>query len=163
MGRKRREVSCAECRTGVYSTSRQRRGAPMAHEKGTCFVVSEIGKDGSEERKRADDVLEFVVCRVLEPDYEVVRADKISRPGQITDQIIQHLLEDPLVIADLTGHNPNVFYELAVRHAARKPFIQLIQTGQNIPFDVANTRTILIDYPWPRALEKAKEQFDRPK
>jgi len=49
-------------------------------------------------------------------------------------------------VADLSGHNPNVFYELAIRHAVRKPVVQLIQTGESIPFDVAATRTIRFDY-----------------
>jgi len=64
----------------------------------------------------------------------------------ITSQIIQHLLEDALVVADLTGRNPNVFYELAVRHAIRKPIVQIIQIGEPIPFDVAQSRTISVDH-----------------
>ena len=40
----------------------------------------------------------------------------------ITSQVLQHVTEDALVVADLTGRNPNVFYELALRHAIRKPF-----------------------------------------
>lgn len=56
------------------------------------------------------------------------------------------MVEDPLVIADLTGRNPNVFYELAIRHAIRKPFIQIIHKGERIPFDVAGTRTINVDH-----------------
>jgi hypothetical protein len=65
--------------------------------------------------------------------YLAIRADEISEPGIITSQVIQHLLDDHLVIADLTGHNANVFYELAIRHAIRKPVLQLIQKGEQIP------------------------------
>lgn len=50
------------------------------------------------------------------------------------------------MVADLTGHNPNVFYELAIRHAIRKPVVQIIQKGETIPFDVAQNRTIEVDY-----------------
>jgi hypothetical protein len=50
-----------------------------------------------------------------------------------------------MVIADLTGWNPNVFYELALRHVVRKPIVQLIQYGERIPFDVAQNRTIEVD------------------
>lgn len=64
----------------------------------------------------------------------------------IASQVIQYVVEAPLVVADLTGRNPNVFYELALRHALRKPLVQLIQKGEEIPFDVAGTRTIYIDH-----------------
>ncbi len=56
------------------------------------------------------------------------------------------LWTDDLVVADLTGSNPNVFYELAVRHIRRKPFVHLIQAGSKIPFDVAPNRTIEFDF-----------------
>ncbi len=69
----------------------------------------------------------------------------MSDPGIISRQIVSHLLDADLVIADLTGRNPNVFYELAIRHATGKPFIQLITKGEVIPFDVDHQRTILFD------------------
>ncbi|TAK62392.1 MAG: hypothetical protein EPO22_07515 [Dehalococcoidia bacterium] len=50
------------------------------------------------------------------------------------------------MVADITGRNPNVFYELAVRHAIRKPVVQLIHAGETIPFDVAHQRTIKVDH-----------------
>ena len=64
-----------------------------------------------------------------------VRADGIASPGLITRQIVTHLIESDLVIADLSGHNPNVFYELALRHALKKPFVQMIHKGEDLPFD----------------------------
>jgi hypothetical protein len=57
--------------------------------------------------------------------YDTIRADQIAKPGIITSQVIQHLLDDPLVVADLTGWNPNVFYELAIRHAIRNLWSRL--------------------------------------
>jgi hypothetical protein len=128
----------------------------------TCFVISPIGEEGSEIRKRADQVLKFVITpSVRACGYEPLRADKISEPGLITSQLIQHLLDDPLVIADLTGMNPNVFYELAIRHAIRKPLVQLIQKGEKIPFDVAGMRTIPIDNRDLDVLEEAKAEIER--
>jgi hypothetical protein len=112
-----------------------------------CFIISPIGVKSSPTRKKADDLLNFVIVPVLENlnnefDLQPIRADDISTPGMITTQIINHILDDDLVIADLSDHNPNVFYELALRHAFRKPVIQLIEDGQNLPFDVMGMRTI---------------------
>lgn len=70
----------------------------------------------------------------------------MASPGQITRQIIEELITSDLVIADLTDHNPNVFYELAIRHATRKPVVQITHTKDIIPFDVANQRTISYDH-----------------
>jgi len=120
---------------------------PGADQKGLCFVIAPVGEEGSETRTRSDQVLKHVIApAATQCGYEALRADKISEPGIITSQIIQHLVEDPLVIADLSGWNPNVFYELAVRHAVRKPVVQIIQAGERIPFDVAGTRTIALDH-----------------
>lgn len=116
-------------------------------EKKACFVISPIGEADSEVRKRADQILRHVIRpAVQECGYDAVRADEIDKPGIITSQVIQHIVSDPLVVADLTGRNPNVFYELAVRHAIRRPLVQLIQKGEPIPFDVAATRTIYVDH-----------------
>ena len=51
----------------------------------------------------------------------------MSQPGSITTQIVDQILTAALVVADLTGHNANVLYELAIRHVVRKPVVQLIQ------------------------------------
>lgn len=118
-----------------------------ADQKGSCFVIAPIGDEGSETRTRSDQVLNHIIAPAAEEcGYTAMRADQISEPGIITSQVIQHLVEDPLVIADLTGWNPNVFYELAVRHAVRKPVVQIIQASERIPFDVAGTRTIPLDH-----------------
>lgn len=128
--------------------------------KGICFVIAPIGEEGSETRQRSDQVLKHIISPVVKNcGYEPVRADNISEPGLITSQVIGHLLDDPLVIADLTDRNPNVFYELAIRHAVRKPIVQLIQTGDSIPFDVAQIRTIQLDHRNLDSVERCKEEL----
>lgn len=114
----------------------------------TCFFVSRIGDPGSPEREFSDKLLKYIIEPALEQcGYEKpVRADHITQPGVITTQVFTHLWNDDLVIADLTGGNPNVFYELAVRHIRRKPFVHLIQSGNRIPFDLAPNRTIQFDF-----------------
>lgn len=112
----------------------------------TCFYVTPIGEENSEQRKHSDLFLSSIVEPALEQfQLTVVRADAIDKPGTITRQIIEYLIRSRLVIADLSFHNPNVFYELAIRHAARLPVVQIVRAADRIPFDLSQTRTIKID------------------
>ena len=63
----------------------------------------------------------------------------------ITAQIVDHVLRSRLVIADLSFHNPNVFYELCLRHTSGLPTVQIIRASDPIPFDLQQYRTIQID------------------
>jgi hypothetical protein len=132
----------------------------MTHQEKLCFVISPIGDPDSETRKRSDQVLKHVVRPAATScGYKAVRADEIDKPGMITSQVIQHVVNDALVVADLTERNPNVFYELAIRHALRKPLVQLIKKGEAIPFDVAGTRTIYVDHKDLDSVEAAKNEI----
>lgn len=112
----------------------------------TCFVIGPIGDPGTQTRADADDFMEYIVspCPALkEFDYEKpVRADHLNEPGRITSQIIKLLMEADLVIADLTGSNANVYYELSLRHALGKPVIHMATVGTHLSFDVRDNRTI---------------------
>jgi CheY-like chemotaxis protein len=126
--------------------------------KKRCFVICPIGPKDSDIRKRSDQILKYVINPAAEScGYEVIRGDQIDSPGMITSQVIQHLLEDELTIADLTGRNPNVFYELALRHAIGKPVIHIKEISESIPFDVLGIRIIDIDSRYIDDIEKAKE------
>jgi hypothetical protein len=126
----------------------------------TCFVISPIGNEGTDVRIRADQVLKHIIApSASECGYEPLRADQISEPGLITSQVIQHIVEDPLVIADLTGWNPNVFYELALRHTIKKPVVQIIGSNEKIPFDVAASRTVFVDHRDLDSVARAKEEI----
>ena len=121
--------------------------APPQTAANICFVIAPIGDPGSETRKRSDQVLKHIIEPVAkECGYEAIRADRIAEPGLITAQVIQQIMDAPLVVADLSEHNPNVFYELAIRHAVGKPLVQIIRVGDRIPFDVSGMRTITFDH-----------------
>jgi hypothetical protein len=134
----------------------------MADDNKICFVIAPIGDPDSDTRKRSDQILKHVVKPAAKHcGYDAIRADEIAEPGIITTQVIQHIIDDPMVVADLTGRNPNVFYELAVRHALRRPYVQLIQRGERIPFDVAGVRTIEVDNRDLDSVEAAKVDIIR--
>jgi hypothetical protein len=111
-----------------------------------CFYITPIGSDDSEQRKHADFFMEYVIAPAIkEFDLRLVRADQIGKPGMIGKQVLEHILHSRLVIADLSFHNPNVFYELCLRHATRLPTVQIIRASESIPFDINQYRTAKID------------------
>ena len=124
----------------------------------SCFVISPIGNDGTEIRRQADDVFDFIIKPVLlSLGYQCpIRADKTGKPGMIGEEIVNYILDADLVIADLSHHNPNVFYELAIRHALRKPIIHMIYHEESIPFDVIQFRCIKYNHRDLRYTEHTK-------
>lgn len=115
-----------------------------------AFVIGPIGdKDaegGSAARLAYEEgiqVFEDVIAPACTAfGLEAVRADMISRTGEIPEQIFRQLRDCPFVIADLTGANPNVMYELGLRHTTGRVTIQIGERGR-LPFDVAAIRTIM--------------------
>lgn len=81
------------------------------------------------------------VCNELR--VNCVRADDVFSPGFILKQIIQEMLTSNIIIADIEGRNPNVYYELGLAHAFNKDVIILCKTMDKAPFDIKNQRMII--------------------
>lgn len=116
--------------------------------KKMCFMVMPF-------RRELDPVYKIVGQVLKEEGWTVVRADEIVRPRRITDAIMQAILMSDLVVADLTGSNPNVFYEVGVAHAIGCDVIMLTQE-RRIPFDVAIEETIFY-----RCNERGLRELDK--
>lgn len=115
--------------------------------KKSCFVISPIGEENSWQRDHSDLLLHSVIKPIIEGQlgYSVQRADEMPDAGMITDAIISALMQSSLVIADLTDLNPNVMYELGIRHAAKGKTIHVAKSGTKLPFDTAGHRAIFVD------------------
>jgi len=126
----------------------------------TCFIITPIGAPDSDINKKTNGLLSAVIEPVLRGlKFKAVPAHHIASPGSIPKQILRHLVEDKLVIANLTGLNPNVMYELAVRHAVKLPLVMMAEYGTDLPFDVKDQRTIFYDDSYV-GVEKCKVQLE---
>jgi hypothetical protein len=72
-----------------------------------------------------------------------VRADDdMFSTGKIVDQVWSGIQSAKVLVAELTGRNPNVFYELGLAHALQKPVVLVSATEKDVPFDVQHIRVI---------------------
>ncbi|ABW14575.1 Appr-1-p processing domain protein [Parafrankia sp. EAN1pec] len=114
-----------------------------------CFVVMPFGEKAGPDGSLIDfdNVYRDVIREPVESlGFKVVRADEIERPGSIHSDMFRHIAMDDLAIVDITTGNPNVLYELGVRHALRPSLTIIIKRrGTKIPFNFAGER--VIDYP----------------
>jgi hypothetical protein len=91
-------------------------------------------------KKKYDDLIKEAILRAR-PGLEVTRADDVSLPGTITTDIITRIMHSDIVIADVSYPNPNVFYELGLRHACRPGTIIIKdKDAPAVPFDIAHLR-----------------------
>lgn len=125
-----------------------------------CFIVSPIGDEHTHVRKRADQLFNHILepaCRAC--GFEADRIDLRNTADCITDSILTDLSESELVIADLTDHNPNVFFEVGYRKATGRPMIYLREKGSELPFDVMTTRALEYDLNNLDAVKEIKERL----
>ncbi len=109
----------------------------------TCFIITPIGDVSSEIRRKADGLIKSVIKPVLKNEkFETIVPHEISTSGPIGNDIINNIINSNLCIANLTGLNPNVMYELAVRHATNKPIVCIAERGTVLPFDLTTERVL---------------------
>lgn len=128
--------------------------------KSTCFLICPIGEKDSDTRKHSDKVMEYLIHPVLDAiSYTLTRSDLILNNSKIDVAILDHLKKDQLAIADITGVNPNVYFELGYRSAYGLPVITIAEEGTKIPFDIYNYRTLFYDLSDIESCEKFKKSM----
>ncbi len=117
----------------------------MVTKKKTCFVISPIGDPGSDTRRDADELYDYILEPAMQKysGFELVRSDRMpARPTPISADVITLVQNAELCIVDLTGNNPNVLYECGRRHETGKPVAHLVRQGGTLPFDFIGLRVI---------------------
>lgn len=110
--------------------------SPQTH---SCFVLMPFG-----------DYFDKYYSGVYEPairaaGMDPVRADGIFKSGQVIEQIWNGVQSSRVLLAELTGKNTNVFYELGLAHALGKPVILVASTIDDVPFDLRHLRVVVYD------------------
>jgi hypothetical protein len=112
---------------------------PTTVDKGTCFVLMPFADNFKE-------VYEIIKEALEGPDLNFVcrRADELRGGGHVIEDILRFIGGAEVVIADLTGKNPNVFYELGIAHMKKDldQVILLTQDAESVPFDLKVLRCI---------------------
>jgi hypothetical protein len=78
--------------------------------------------------------------------YRVSRADDLFEARPIILGIQTSILDADLILCEMSGKNPNVFYELGLAHAVGRPVILVTHVEEDIPFDLRHIRTIMYNY-----------------
>lgn len=121
-----------------------------------CFVIMPIGdpKQNPETHSHYLNVFNNVILdsvrlagEKLGVSINCIRASDINESGAIMGQVIEKLVGDDIVIADLSSCNANVFYELGIRHTFFKRSILITDGKCPTPFDVGPYRALRYEYP----------------
>ena len=128
----------------------------------SCFFITPIGAEDSLERKNMERVLRVLIQPVLlQCEFKsdsITVAHTITTPT-ITQPMLTHLESDDLCIADISGTNPNVMYELGYRKGLNKPVIIITSDKDILPFDIYDYRVITYDLSSIDTLLKAQEEL----
>src|SRR5215471_308431 len=124
----------------------------------TCFVIMPFGEKSNVDGQTIDfdKIYHHLIKNTVEGmGIACVRCDEIDEAGWIHSKMFEHIFESDVAIADITSLNPNVLYELGVRHAlAESVTVILRREGTAIPFNIHGFK--VIDYD-DRDIEKVEE------
>jgi len=107
------------------------------------------------------DVYKHLIFEELErAGYIVIRADDIKSQNNIMSDVVKGIITSDLIIADLTGSNPNVYYELGIAHALDKKVILITQAINELPFDLRSYRVVGYGLNFVKMAKAKKELFE---
>ncbi len=104
--------------------------------KSTCFVIMPFGENWS------DTVSKILKDVLADEGISTIRADEMHGENVMED-VWNAIVKSEFMIADVTGKNPNVYYELGIGHTLGKKILLLTQSTGDIPFDTRHLRHIV--------------------
>jgi hypothetical protein len=119
-------------------------------DKISCFIVMPFSLEWSNDVHR----ILSDVCKSL--DVQPMRGDDVFKPSDILVDIWQSINVADFVIADISGRNPNVLYELGIAHTLAKPVLIISKNADDIPIDLSTRRVVIYgqnELHWHDALE----------
>jgi hypothetical protein len=119
----------------------------------TCFILMPFGDWFDKYFK------EIYVPATKDAGFEPLRADGLFKAGAVMEQIWTQIQKAKVLLADLTDKNPNVFYELGLAHALRKPVVFVAGDIEDVPFDVRHLRVVIYDVREPRWAERLQSDI----
>jgi hypothetical protein len=131
-------------------TTSEKRSEGIRQFLDTCFVMMPFGLWYNAYYK------EIFVPAIKEAGFEPVRADELFSSGSVVEQIWEQIDKAKVLLADLTGKNANVFYELGLAHANSKPVVFTSRVLDDVPFDLRHLRVIIYEIQDPNWGAKLK-------
>jgi hypothetical protein len=119
----------------------------------TCFVMMPFGSWFDRYYK------EIYVPAIKDAGLEPVRADELFTTGSVVEQIWEQIEKSKLLLADLSGKNANVFYEMGLAHAASKPVVFTSSDVADVPFDLRHLRVIIYDIREPEWASRLRQSI----
>jgi hypothetical protein len=122
-------------------TEKPQASADTPQEDRMCFVVMPVSDpDGYVEGHFQHVYKDIVQPACREAGFSPMRADEVKQSNLIHLDILQKLIEAPMAVCDLSGRNPNVLFELALRQAFDKPVALIQEVGTPQIFDISPLR-----------------------
>ena len=101
---------------------------------------------------------DHIAPAVAEKGISITRADEIFSTDVIIEDVWKGINSASFVIADVTGRNPNVMYEIGMAHTVGRPVLIISQTAEDIPFDLIHRRCLIYEYT-PRGCVKLENDL----
>ena len=103
-----------------------------------CFVIMPLSEVEGYDKGHFQTVYEDLIKPAVEnAGYNPMKADEVGKTNLIHLDILQRLMNAPIVICDLSTRNPNVLFELGVRQAFDKPVVLIQEKGTPKIFDIS--------------------------